>query len=98
PRHLHSFPTRRSSDLQAHDQGHASWYSFLALAGESGDLLFSDPRACNFPAREVSGRAALWHVCAGPEGQPGDILFLHDSQQWSEDRKSTRLNSSHEWI
>src|SRR5439155_706073 len=58
------------------------------------DFPFSDPSSCDFPAREVSRRAALCHVCSGPEAQPGDILFLQDPEQWSE-VSGRRCQTSH---
>src|SRR5438105_12288928 len=63
PFNLHSFPTRRSSDLELVQQplGHVVWH-------QHGDRL---------PADRLAG-AAVGSARA--------------------DRKSTRLNSSHEWI
>src|SRR5438105_11493623 len=67
-RDLHSFPTRRSSDLPT-----------------SPPTRSSSMAACHAgPSR--SGRATPLSVAATP------------SRSRSEDRKSTRLNSSHEWI
>src|SRR5690349_23423967 len=73
PRPLHSFPTRRSSDLLIGAPSHAGPV-FDGLI--SSDLFASFGKAIMFPASAVAIIAA---------------------QNWfeREDRKSTRLNSSH---
>src|SRR5207247_8735927 len=87
PRVLHSFPTRRSSDLRQY----LTESLVLALAGAalgaaaawygSGLLLpfFRHPNTSNAVAV-----------------QPDHTVFLVSALL--ADRKSTRLNSSHEWI
>src|SRR5436309_11952440 len=65
-RALHSFPTRRSSDLQAYS------------------LLKNEPMA-NLATAELKQAVGLGGLVPGE-----DVVILHQ-----EDRKSTRLNSSH---
>src|SRR5206468_12134594 len=83
-RDLHSFPTRRSSDL----------------TGELWDAELSDPEAVE--TERLDGKASdriepdvgeeeRARVLAQPWAQPGN-------QEHEEDRKSTRLNSSHDQI
>src|SRR5438105_14342060 len=71
-RDLHSFPTRRSSDLE-------SWTAGLSC------------RADRIAAYDVGQRRSY---C------PRESQFArhHLRLEPPEDRKSTRLNSSHEWI
>src|SRR5947199_4004926 len=82
PRHLHSFPTRRSSDLAFPTPGHASHH--VSYLDDSGTLYAGDATGVRvLPARYVF-----------PAAPPPDI----DLEAWHrtlEDRKSTRLNSSH---
>src|SRR5262245_65040355 len=68
PPYLHSFPTRRSSDLRR----------------QRGDLQHRQRRAAASAADRRAGSAHASLSCAAPE---------HVSRH--EDRKSTRLNSSH---
>src|SRR5699024_12398493 len=67
PRHLHSFPTRRSSDLADAEEGeaHKPWCDEL----DERDSEVTD---------------------SSLQTQSGALQAL-----WKEDRKSTRLNSSH---
>src|SRR5206468_10644115 len=69
PRHLHSFPTRRSSDLPA---GRGIYPGLVAKADVVGFDLYPLQEWCD-PAR---------------------LAEVYDAQ----DRKSTRLNSSHDQI
>src|SRR5207247_4731121 len=93
-RHLPSFPTRRSSDLElgAIKQIRASWLG--------GGL----PVREGHPATEEQMRNWLFY-----RAKSGDIIVEQnchnlDVVNWfmgthpTRDRKSTRLNSSHEWI
>src|SRR5207247_10381696 len=96
PHALHSFPTRRSSDLDLFvitqedprlEDPKAILSEIEAGAVSSGkrsgeDYLVIDDRAQ--AVREAIRRA-----------KPGDTVLLAGKGQ---DRKSTRLNSSHEWI
>src|SRR5207247_8706825 len=70
--HLHSFPTRRSSDLSSF-QLRLSRCCSHCCRGISATV---PPTNSSFTLR------ARWLACASSTG----------------DRKSTRLNSSHEWI
>src|SRR5207247_5492448 len=74
-RHLHSFPTRRSSDLAFFSAG---------TGGRTG--LRKDHQAGAVPVVEAPAAEVDAH------GAPELI------QSRTADRKSTRLNSSHEWI
>src|SRR5690606_41943515 len=85
PRDLHSFPTRRSSDL-AGSIGSLTWWRFVAGAGSSmymvGALVYlTDISSASNRARLIglNQRALLFGQSIGP----------------GLDRKSTRLNSSH---
>src|SRR5207247_9575554 len=80
-RHIHSFPTRRSSDLVLRPS-----------VPELGRHLMSAEKRCGetdwFARRELPDDAQLFEL--GLERQAVSRFHL--------DRKSTRLNSSHEWI
>src|SRR5204862_6423259 len=73
-RHLHSFPTRRSSDLFLSNRSRPLGTS----AGHGWELIFpiQEPEY-SVPCRNAPGRCQR--------------LYFHEQQ----DRKSTRLNSSH---
>src|SRR5690348_18026640 len=79
-RHLHSFPTRRSSDLAPQtprESVHGEGYGFGNSAGGCGNrdlTLGGELSGCD---RESDGGRSGWNC-----------------RRW-EDRKSTRLNSSH---
>src|SRR5690606_41422782 len=90
PRALHSFPTRRSSDLNTHARRRIAIFTafaFLEAPGGAGTL-----SVCRAVCRAVRGVHAL---SAG--GQPGAELARHGRSAINtvRDRKSTRLNSSH---
>src|SRR5207247_10201406 len=88
--HLHSFPTRRSSDLSfaigiiarpANERAHG----FLGIRARrpiGGFAAFADRTLC----RTMIGCDGLVHLISSSK-------FVAER-----DRKSTRLNSSHEWI
>src|SRR5207247_10873112 len=88
-RDLYSFPTRRSSDLggvegvMIHDQSGAGRSLLLY------DLLMVAVVALAPSVAPLPARAAASPVHAAAAGTGGGT--------WT-DRKSTRLNSSHEWI
>src|SRR5207247_11201292 len=84
PPYLPSFPTRRSSDLSRHRRRGAD-----ALAGDSA-LGSGDRDAA--PGRQPDGRDQ------GDRDVPEARGAHHRRGREYEDRKSTRLNSSHEWI
>src|SRR5690606_41433455 len=88
PRHSHSFPPRRSSDLEhGYHVPRSGACAVAELAPSSGRL----PRTHEFPVRErhldspTHGTVEAGRRAAGPGTQPHAGL----------DRKSTRLNSSH---
>src|SRR5207247_10011902 len=84
-RDLHSFPTRRSSDLQQQD-----------VKGKLGICVRLDHRADAFDPFEESLDVAAPHG-AGRALELVEELDPADARA-AIDRKSTRLNSSHEWI
>src|SRR5699024_12090973 len=76
-RHLHSFPTRRSSDLlQLNDDRSMPSHSWLYFVGDSSGKVHTTHQG-KYDAREV-----------------GDVIVSR-ANGTDEDRKSTRLNSSH---
>src|SRR5207244_10379514 len=83
PPHLHSFPTRRSSDLSA---SHSASSRSSCSAASSYRPLGQARRALS----SISGTPAS----ARETGQPA----LASSARRATDRKSTRLNSSHQII
>src|SRR5205085_10248481 len=93
-RHLHSFPTRRSSDLQVTNAiGRAApTHATVLIQGESGvgkELVARTIHRNSLRSRE---RFVQVNCAAIPEELIESELFGH------EDRKSTRLNSSHSQI
>src|SRR5207247_9632833 len=91
-RYLLSFPTRRSSDLLSVSP-FCPWLS--------GDWLLSlvledlrKERPCRFCSSLRFFRYSLCHRFRFP----GLFSRLSQGTEIDEDRKSTRLNSSHEWI
>src|SRR5207247_10153316 len=93
PRHLpdlHSFPTRRSSDLRRRRQPPRGARDLRARVARAGAAL-----------RRARGGAPLVRDLL-VQVQRLDPHLLRDRQLLPErvllDRKSTRLNSSHEWI
>src|SRR5207247_6040117 len=79
---LHSFPTRRSSDLVEVVELEQEAFDVQGVAG--GEVAWAQPRggAGLKPDDQIASAAV-----------EAPALFL-----LSADRKSTRLNSSHEWI
>src|SRR5207247_5010453 len=89
-RALHSFPTRRSSDL-----------TFRVIPWEPGTAFFLldfvnlaavAPRQV---LQRVIAKAIGYRACFSAEYE---FFFFRETPQSLRDRKSTRLNSSHEWI
>src|SRR5207247_8650954 len=91
PTHRHAFPTRRSSDLPPPDSRKANILHQNAgfLPGRSVDRLLRQLAGgfCDQPC----GRFAQRYESLA--GKAMEVSSLRE-----EDRKSTRLNSSHEWI
>src|SRR5439155_25493674 len=92
-RALHSFPTRRSSDLLRHAE------ILEAVAGRGRVHHERVPRRPPaLPARRLVPDLPDRHQLLQP-GRGGDEvlvdLALEDGAEGAEDRKSTRLNSSH---
>src|SRR5207247_10718015 len=81
--YLHSFPTRRSSDL---DSARRTLRVLLANGNRQVALAFFD----RFQYRFGDSQCRRTDVSERPE----PLKYNGDT----EDRKSTRLNSSHEWI
>src|SRR5438105_2289153 len=82
-RDLHSFPTRRSSDLRLFDE----------LGEEIEDVSGEWMVVSGWPDRQGG-------VVIRPVGRAGAIHYPLSTAHClgAKDRKSTRLNSSHEWI
>src|SRR5205807_9422956 len=86
PRDLHSFPTRRSSDLVG-----ARQFATVFRQQLSVDVLEDINRAMGAQAEPF-----LEHVPTPPRAEEGAILVTTaDNKGVPQDRKSTRLNSSH---
>src|SRR5690606_39300774 len=83
PRRLHSFPTRRSSDL-----GDPRFYESRITNPESRSLKLSA-----IPVAQLLQEAA--GAAAGQRRPPRVLDLAAHQQQAHADRKSTRLNSSH---
>src|SRR5206468_11685202 len=86
PRDLHSFPTRRSSDLPLLEVGANRRECGHRLAGQD-ELENLD--VAGLPGRHPIGRGRSVFQCR---------LRLRRTLQLQRDRKSTRLNSSHDQI
>src|SRR5207247_10679284 len=84
--HSHSFPTRRSSDLDLQ-----SFFDLSSLinATDRQPLISRVPSVGSSPTFRERLRGA-WQVPS--------YRSLLSARRLAEDRKSTRLNSSHEWI
>src|SRR5439155_26675097 len=87
-RHLHSFPTRRSSDLP-------EFYPERAGETAAGPFNKADPVFLTWRTDEKEGRTLL-----PAEARPRVIeawkrIKARDRAKAEADRKSTRLNSSH---
>src|SRR5205807_10620577 len=88
--HLHSFPTRRSSDLSVTLNDGTAVISEAEVAIRPGERVLVAGESGTGKSTLVRAIAGLWPWGAGDiEIQEGAKLFLLP------DRKSTRLNSSH---
>src|SRR5690606_41930430 len=91
-RHLHSFPTRRSSDLQLGiltPERSGSNYRFYGREAVETLHLVAQYKEQNFPLLEIKEKVELFHT-----NRIEQEKVLKYTQNLS-DRKSTRLNSSH---
>src|SRR5207244_9201490 len=93
----YSFPPRRSSDLAfvdssvISDQTHRAWFD--AYAERDDDYVFViEERALGRPVGQVSLYAIDWKARTATFGR----LLIGDDDALGRDRKSTRLNSSHQ--
>src|SRR5207247_8836986 len=92
------FPTRRSSDLGEAIEGMRRMSHRSGTVDGEGDgagVLTDIPRALWALRLEEAGRDP-WRAFTSPFAVAH--LFVPGSADEGEDRKSTRLNSSHEWI
>src|SRR5690606_41242655 len=89
-RHLHSFPTRRSSDLIGGSA--AAWNIGIMMLSTLAVSALTKPPAPG--GGSADGTDGHWYQLTGTSNQAnlwGVIPFVIGQQ----DRKSTRLNSSH---
>src|SRR5690606_41155591 len=91
-RDLHSFPTRRSSDLESRNADKT--YNKIA-ATELDNQMGSFDWAALANGAKIAGVTDI--IVRQPSYFEGfaKVLDSTDLQSWQEDRKSTRLNSSH---
>src|SRR5205814_2956956 len=91
--HLHSFPTRRSSDLTlAYQKGEILHINYSCSASSSSISIISSIESNAFKPWWNNSALTIYGATAAPkEVRIGDRA----TQDWHLDRKSTRLNSSH---
>src|SRR5439155_4396026 len=93
PRHLHSFPTRRSSDL--FEVSHRGMH----LSTQRGELASHRPARGGCRVHALNFGEAFAAIHRRPLGRPPDAArrsaVASDVVSGFKDRKSTRLNSSH---
>src|SRR5207247_7916591 len=90
PLNLHSFPTRRSSDLYIVSiNAIPNDPSFPSLVG------FNNTGQTGFPVDADIDAPEAWDITTGSNDV---VVAVIDTGVDYKDRKSTRLNSSHEWI
>src|SRR5205814_10498171 len=84
PQALHSFPTRRSSDLHPGNRNRDAWN-------------FRGPLDWSAASTRRAHRGTLCHWMHRHDGRDDVELVISDQQESLDelDRKSTRLNSSH---
>src|SRR5207244_7595945 len=92
-RHLHSFPTRRSSDLR-----HALRRELAMQFVETRNLLNARhaPRGPEIQHHHLA--AETFRIQVGSVQRLDGGYTRARCRRWSRDRKSTRLNSSHQII
>src|SRR5207247_2923573 len=96
PSLLHPFPTRRSSDLWTTTT--VPLFRPLALVPGLPKVLLCYMADCRRPARHSSTKGHR-HATSSRHSQRSHLSCDSAAASGShEDRKSTRLNSSHEWI
>src|SRR5207247_11025565 len=96
-RPLHSFPTRRSSDLTARQV--ATLMAFASPAYGIWDQLTDAPVAVRGALAVLVLLVGIAFTLVQPGHRPLDEwAFAVFAYVVTPDRKSTRLNSSHEWI
>src|SRR5690606_41496651 len=85
--YLHSFPTRRSSDLEV---------SLNVLFNNGDSEVLSESYRYEQNAPEISLQGIGVDISSGAQSLILEIAVLDDTDvSFIEDRKSTRLNSSH---
>src|SRR5207247_8872795 len=98
PMHLYlpSFPTRRSSDLARRLEA----YFLVGYVDAVGEVPSNSAGLLDPKGDQVSRYDKMHLVPFGEYVPFKRLLFFAESltRQVGEDRKSTRLNSSHEWI
>src|SRR5206468_11020412 len=92
-RHLHSFPTRRSSDLWVHVDG-----PYIAMTFDDGPSAKLTPKLLDLLAAHHI--KATFFVLGENVAQNPAIVerAAREGHEIAKDRKSTRLNSSHDQI
>src|SRR5690606_41021398 len=92
PRHVHSFPTRRSSDLTAEKNDDEAFLEMVQR--ETFKYFWEEANASNGLVRDRSTDASPASIAAVGFGL--SALTVGIDRGWiTRDRKSTRLNSSH---
>src|SRR5207247_10864394 len=89
---LHSFPTRRSSDLRLKTLLESAWH------GSHGRASPESARRRTVSVSTTAGKTTETFIQGDidPDAKPTRTVGTY--RHGRADRKSTRLNSSHEWI
>src|SRR5207247_3012925 len=93
-RYLLSCPTRRSSDLRERRDNQTRASAVVVISD-------GDSHVCLLPPSKTEGHILLsGNICKSPVAivVQEEVRTLVVCYKEIEDRKSTRLNSSHEWI
>src|SRR5207247_8964416 len=93
--HLPAFPTLRSSDLPFHSNGYPGFGKpkWIIIHGTASGIGY--PAQATGRDFQKSGNSV--HFIVGYDGAVVQCVDLSNAA-WGKDRKSNRLNSSHEWI
>src|SRR5699024_12605676 len=83
--HIHSFPTRRSSDLSSHAGTPVTGTDSIAAPASPA----SRPAQAGTPVTGTDG------IQSGEASDPSEVIRATTGNDGAVDRKSTRLNSSH---